>query len=648
MKIIDSGFLAFANVTSVSTHLAYRADIDGLRAVAVLAVIVFHAFPSLLRGGFVGVDIFFVISGYLISTIIFRGLQAGHFSFIDFYSRRIKRIFPSLLVVLTASFAAGWFLLQADEFKQLGNHIARGAAFSANFALLKESGYFDTAAEIKPMLHLWSLGIEEQFYIVWPLVLWCAWKMRINALVLIVLALGISFFLNVRGIHAQDELAKVFYSPQTRFWEILIGSFLAYISLQKQVSQHTILRKSSFVSQSSVALNSARSLVGAGLILCSLVLILPGQAFPGWWALMPTLGAALVISSGQSAWINRSVLSHPVLVWIGQVSFPLYLWHWPLLSFARIIEGETPSVWVRGLAVGLAFLLAWLTKKFIEDPIRFSIRNKNANVALLLLMLSVVSYIGYYTFVREGFPSRHGKTALSREVGYLECANEKADSGCAFGNPKAEKLIVLYGDSHAKHLATALNEVFGQDYRFQMVANGHCFMGGRMTFPHVGNINHCNQAREKLQSLQGEKIYAVIRSQWWQVYGLTNQEQIEVAINDAIEVAGLQPEKLIIVGSTANMDLDCEIKNYYAMSADIRKQCKIDGTSKELNKTFMVATDSMLVPANVRFVYPYKYVCPNDECMAIKGNTALYTDFNHLSKGGAMLVMPAIATMLKN
>lgn len=204
------------------THPKYRADIDGLRAIAVLSVVIFHAFPKLLVGGFIGVDIFFVISGFLISTIIMGSLEQNSFSFIEFYSRRIKRIFPALLLVLIASFVFGWFMLLADEYKQLGKHIAGGAGFVSNFFFWNESGYFDNAAETKPLLHLWSLGIEEQFYIIWPLLLWLSWKNRFSLLTSTIIVIVISFALNV--VKVQSDTTAAFYSPQTRFWELLAGS----------------------------------------------------------------------------------------------------------------------------------------------------------------------------------------------------------------------------------------------------------------------------------------------------------------------------------------------------------------------------------------------------------------------------------------
>ncbi|MDR0996166.1 MAG: acyltransferase, partial [Zoogloeaceae bacterium] len=179
----------------------YRPDIDGLRAIAVLSVVIFHAFPGRLPGGFVGVDIFFVISGYLISTILFKGLQNGHFSFTKFYAHRIRRIFPALILVLFACFAAGWLLLLPDEYAQLGKHIAAGAGFVQNFILRQEVGYFDTASDLKPLLHLWSLAIEEQFYLFYPLLLWLLWRAGFSLLSTIIVLAAISFGLNIHYRH---------------------------------------------------------------------------------------------------------------------------------------------------------------------------------------------------------------------------------------------------------------------------------------------------------------------------------------------------------------------------------------------------------------------------------------------------------------
>ncbi len=234
-------FLHIAQKKSVPVTIElvpeYRPDIDGLRAIAVILVIGYHAFPNLVKGGFIGVDIFFVISGYLISTILFTNLWNNKFSLSDFYFRRIRRIFPALIVVMGACLAFGWFALLAGEYKQLGKHIAGGAGFVSNFLLWNESGYFDNTGDTKPLLHLWSLGIEEQFYILWPILLLLASQRGVNFLVIASTVAGISFSLN---LISQDGVAG-FYSPQTRFWELLVGSALA--RRQKCVDKPSCTRK---------------------------------------------------------------------------------------------------------------------------------------------------------------------------------------------------------------------------------------------------------------------------------------------------------------------------------------------------------------------------------------------------------------------
>ncbi len=220
-------------------RVTYRPDIDGLRAIAVLAVIGFHAFPNWVHGGFVGVDIFFVLSGFLITGILLNQLQAlpamGWHNFMGFithfYARRIVRIFPALLVVLVACYAFGWFSLFANEYKQLGKHIAAGAGFVANWALWGEAGYFDNAAETKPLLHLWSLGVEEQFYLLWPLALWVLWKRQLDVLTATLLLAWISYAV-MRNRMSVDAVG-VFFSPQTRLWELLAGAALAYVQVMK-------------------------------------------------------------------------------------------------------------------------------------------------------------------------------------------------------------------------------------------------------------------------------------------------------------------------------------------------------------------------------------------------------------------------------
>ena len=437
------------------THPKYRSDIDGLRAVAIISVVIFHAFPHLLSGGFVGVDIFFVISGFLISSIIFGGLERGTFSFFDFYSRRIKRIFPALLVVLVACYLIGWFVLFADEFKQLGKHIAGGAGFVANLMLWKESGYFDRVSETKPLLHLWSLGIEEQFYIVWPLLLWLGWRMKHQLLFVTIFLISISFAANIYQIN--NDVATAFYSPQTRFWELLVGAILAYI---------TIFHPKPFANFRQRFFNH-QSCLGAMLIVIGLTLISRERMFPGWWAILPTVGAALIIAGGPQAWVNRIILSNKLMVWVGLISFPLYLWHWPLLSFARIICGDTPGIAVRIAAVLLAVTLAWLTYHLIESRLRFS--RKLSTVIGLVFVSALVFSIGIVTYTKLGFINRPVnapfKSAMDQKLFVLSkqsngSCQEKmrlgltAEEVClaSTSNPT----VLFTGDSHAMSLYSAI------------------------------------------------------------------------------------------------------------------------------------------------------------------------------------------------
>lgn len=441
------------------THPKYRADIDGLRAIAVMSVVAFHAFPSLMPGGFIGVDIFFIISGFLISTIIYGSLDRNIFSFREFYARRIKRIFPALILVLISCYAFGWFTMFADEYQQLGKHLAGGAGFISNILLWDESGYFDTSAEVKPLLHLWSLGIEEQFYILWPVVLFATWKLRINILLVTLVAATASFGWNIS--HIASDSASVFYMPYTRVWELLIGSALAYLAMYKPE-----------LTPQRPALRNLASLTGISAIAYGFYFITNKTLFPGWWALIPCVGAALIIAAGPEAWFNKKILSFRPFVWIGLISFPLYLWHWPLLSFARIIESETPSAEIRGAAVALAVLLAWGTYLFLEKPLRRS--GSKLKTPILFVLMAATGTIGYVTFLNNGLPDRASVKSAeefnSQFVGPIwkytqndTCMNrypfkEAASYGwwfCIANKDEAPSLLLL-GNSFANHLFPGL------------------------------------------------------------------------------------------------------------------------------------------------------------------------------------------------
>lgn len=395
------------------SHPKYRPDIDGLRAIAVLSVVAFHAFPDWMKGGFIGVDIFFVISGFLISTIIFENLDKGTFSFAEFYARRIKRIFPALILVLLATYAFGWIALFADEYKQLGKHITAGAGFISNLVLWSEAGYFDNSADTKPLLHLWSLGIEEQFYIIWPLLLWLAWKRNFNLLAMLLFIGFVSFALNVMEV--RQDAVTAFYSPQTRFWELLGGGLLAWITVFRQENFARVKSRldswlvSIFFGKVREAdgklLANVLSAFGLFLLMVGFWRIDKTASFPGLWAILPVLGAILIISAGTASTINQTVLSNRILVWFGLISFPLYLWHWPILSFARIVAGDVPDRNIRMAAVVLSVVFAWFTYALVERRIRFGGNSKVKVVSLFIIMM-LLAYVGYNTYDRDGLAFR--------------------------------------------------------------------------------------------------------------------------------------------------------------------------------------------------------------------------------------------------
>lgn len=395
------------------SHPEYRPDIDGLRALAVLAVVAYHGFPYSIKGGFVGVDVFFVISGYLISTILFKSFERDAFSFSEFYFRRINRIFPSLILVLVFCYVFGWLELLPDEFKQLGKHISAGAGFLSNYILWNESGYFDSSAETKPLLHLWSLGVEEQFYIIWPIILWAAWKRKIN-LILVTLCIGtISFCLNINNI--KQDPVSTFYSPQTRIWELLTGTLLAGFSTYGQnilIGSEYIIKASGFIRNyyifripSNIILAGAISIFGFVSLNICFFIIDKDVGFPGFWALFPVLSTVLIILAGKSSVVNRLVLSNKIFVWIGKISFPLYLWHWPLLSFAQIIESDVPSINIRLMLITFSIFLAWLTHKYLENKFLLS-PPSIFRISILILVMSLVCFVGYNTYERDGLPFR--------------------------------------------------------------------------------------------------------------------------------------------------------------------------------------------------------------------------------------------------
>lgn len=637
-------------------HPGYRSDIDGLRATAVLSVVAFHAFPGWLKGGFVGVDVFFVISGYLISKIIIGSLAKDSFSFAEFYSRRVKRIFPALAVVLGVCAACGWLVLLPSEYSQLGKHIAGGAAFVSNLVLLREAGYFDSSAVTKPLLHLWSLGIEEQFYIVWPVLLFLARKGKgIGRLLVAVMVGSFVFDLFVLG---EDPVAA-FYSPVTRFWELLIGSSLAYVTLRSP--------RWLFVGRPRI--RNVESLVGASLIAVAVFSFDAEQPFPGWRALLPTVGAYLLIAAGPDAWLNRTVLSHRLMVGVGLISFPLYLWHWPLLTFARIVAGDTPSVSVRVVAVALSFVLAFLTYQFVEKPIRLG-RPKKSTVPVLLGSVGTLLMCGLGIVVQGGFASARGPwnvANVAQSYGKtdqftLACRDAEGSlfspafdpdldfchSTSARGGPIE---VVVVGDSHAGRIYSGLQSA--SKLSVLDLGRGSClpFVGYDATNPGKEELFKCSPTMEHLldRAADSSPRTVVLSGFFARAYDgrvtPRTAAPLKTLMRETLERVSKRVSKVIVVLDVPELPFDpsyCVDRPFNRGAG--RGSCSFGKHEVDAKLALYEPDlrDAATGLANVTFFDPASILCDATSCFAVRDENLLYDDRHHLSRYGASLIGRAL------
>lgn len=646
--------------TLAPAHPAYRADIDGLRALAVLAVVIYHAFPKALPGGFAGVDVFFVISGFLISSIIMGSLGRGSFSFADFYARRVRRIFPALSLVLTACIAFGWFALFPDELKLLGKHVFGGTAFISNFFLWNEVGYFDTAAETKPLLHLWSLGIEEQFYIFWPLIL--AWTYRRGgkvARVLLALA-ALSFLVNIAGVHRYAS--ATFYSPASRVWELLLGALLAYMSVH-QLSLFAGVRTAGaqdggerlLLDPASSRARSVRSVLGLALLVSAYAFLNSKQHFPGWAALLPVLGALCLIGAGPQAWVNRVLLSNRVLVWFGLISYPLYLWHWPLLAFAHIVESGVPAAKVRALAVVAAVALAWLTYRLVERPFRTSRtpRQGRAKAAVLVAAMLALAAAGGYLVKRDGMPKRSAvvNNALQQKDLILveDVANAKACKErygfaslyeyCLLDDAKKDPTVLVLGDSHAYHL------VAGQTRYWRGQGENTWMLGTRIPFVGLPVGEDPYQKATPLMmdlALKTASVKTVVLSTAYRLNGGNDETRAYVAaFRDTLRQLEAAGKHVIVVNDVPKLDFEPRacIRRGAVAGTQTRADCSLPRSVYDQDVGGPQGHAAMLAAVlkdfpNVQLFDAAAQLCDAQRCKVMIAGMLMYRDTHHLSYRG--------------
>ncbi len=639
----------------------YRPDIDGLRAMAVLSVVAFHAFPGQIPGGFIGVDIFFVISGYLISTIIFQNLDKGTFSFAEFYSRRIRRIFPALILILTASCSFSWFILLPDEYRQLGRHIAAGAVFASNFQLWSEVGYFDGAAYSKPLLHLWSLGIEEQFYIVWPFLMWLA-RRRAFRIVLMTILACVSLYMNVSQIKA--DAVATFYFPQTRFWELACGGLLAWWTLYRRdapASFQTAIGAGRFAPIQGELLGgkaayNALSFAGLLLLTYGFLRINAAVGFPGLWAVIPVLSAVMIIAAGPGAWLNRNVLSHPVAVWFGLISYPLYLWHWPLLSFTSIAAPEMPGAMSRVVPVVASVALAWLTYKLIEQPIRLDRHDRKAMTAALVVLLSLVGCAGYATYLNDGFQFRQRASSetFDGDTGHYQYYRYVADhyhvctpAAIADDAPRWEGFtlcmqskagpgvdVAIIGDSHAEQLFPGIAEALPSRNVAYYMKHAPPMLW-RPEFEKIFNYVLANR-----------NIKYVVLDMYWNLHlrGIlrdmpmgSSPDKEMLSVIDALTRAG---KTVYMIDGIPTFPFDANTCKRYRLLGWKNPKCEFGAESemKGYGKYMAALSNAIEGRPDVRMLATRRYFCDEKACSMVSGDALLYRDDNHLNIKGSLFV----------
>jgi peptidoglycan/LPS O-acetylase OafA/YrhL len=641
----------------------YRSDIDGLRAVAVLPVVLFHAGVPLFSGGYVGVDIFFVISGFLITGILMQ--DGGRLSILGFYNRRIRRIFPALFAMLALVTAAALILLTPLDLRSYGASLGSTALFFSNIYFYLGSGYFEASALDKPLLHTWSLAVEEQFYIVWPVALWAMHRLRRHTMLAITLAaLVVSFGLSVW--HTPRSPDAGFFLPHTRFWELLLGAALAMRPIDVN----------------SRPLREAISALGLGLIAYAVFTFDGSTVFPGWAAAIPCLGAAmLIVGNARGDTAAAKMLSLKPAVFVGLISYSLYLWHWPLLSLGHY-AALRPLHWYEAAAlVALSFVLATLSWRYVEKPFRRGAsadgawkRSLPAGAAAIGLAVLIASPI----YLSKGLPQRVSpevvqaeKATRGREGAPRMCSALDPVPACHLGAPGDQLSVLLWGDSHAEAFAPAVDQAAVAAGLSGWRVNGPAcppLLGARRLDAEASSS--CSQNNSDVVELvQGHpELRTVVLVARWALAAETTRfgdEEGEPAFladdkDDTASVAnsrrvlaeGLERSvtairqarpgvRIILVGQVPEPGVG--VAKCLARAIHLgrpREPCQ--SVSEAMVRERQAYADSVLRQVAARtgaeLFMLSDQMCADGRCATVRGDTILYRDDDHLTADGARLV----------
>ncbi|MBU3635460.1 acyltransferase [Polynucleobacter sp. es-GGE-1] len=621
----------------------YIPSIDGLRALAVLAVILFHGFPQVFPGGFIGVDVFFVISGYLITQIIVTQATSNQFSFVEFYSRRIRRIFPTLILVFIVVYGLGWFVMLPSEFMQLGKHILAGASFVSNWVYWLEAGYFDELAELKPLLNLWSLGVEEQFYIFWPCIILLLMRMKFSLRNMLIGLIVLSFLVNI--LFVRPYPSATFYLPFARTWELGLGGLIAIYYSSTRVKRF----------------NNLIAMLGLAGILAPIFYLSPQSVFPGWLVLPPVLGTALLLAVAQSDILPMKFFSTSWVVALGLISYPLYLWHWPVLSFGRLMKGASLSAIETIFLLFISLILAHISYMLIEKRIRYL--GKKIVIALCLLMVGI-GFQGWNTYHREGLEHRLTKNIqipIDQKQDFVKWERKgmlptgNCEPGfiypeahvCAQSNGSQDADIIVIGDSHAFSAYWGIAKAYGDQHVVRLVGQGAC-----LPFLDAGEFGQYPSCKENINKQidwiahnpSVKTVFIFHRNR--DITSTTIRESFELSVNETFNK--LQQAKKRVIYSYVLPELNFEPRLCVG-ELPLGRKNPLDSCAypldRELDKQsgYRSSMKNVLMKhPDVRAYDPAIFLCPNGICNAVIDGKVMFTDSNHLSESGSNMQGAAI------
>jgi peptidoglycan/LPS O-acetylase OafA/YrhL len=666
----------------------YRREIDGLRALAVLPVILFHAgFPA-FSGGFVGVDVFFVISGYLITTIILSEMEEDRFSVLHFYDRRARRIIPALFLVLLASTLLALLCLPPSHMKDYSESLVAVSLFSSNIFFWQEAGYWDIENELKPLLHTWSLAVEEQYYILFPLFLFFMWRFGKRWILISFFSITLASLFLSQWASSREASANFFLLP-TRGWELALGAGIAFYFLYRQALINSIL--------SHRAVDEVMGWAGLSMIAYSVLAFDEHTPFPGFYALLPTIGAALVIIFASNQTAAGKLLGSKLLVGIGLISYSAYLWHQPLFAYARHSTPDEPGLTILSALSLLSLALAFLSWKYVEAPFRrrgnFSRKQIFTGTALGSIAFITFGMLGYFT---NGFESRF-ETAFVESINAakqttrikdlcLDNSLEDSNRYCLLTEGKAHS-VVLFGDSHAKVLAEELKQAFSQTdtgllliiqfscppvadvYRADMPDRTVCYDHNKQAYDYIINndsITHVILTARWTLAMEGtrfdnkeggkergKKPHLDIVEDGTYLYHeqYDHRNLIAQRYADSVEALLDAGKTVILIYPTpeAGWNVPDYLTHHYQSGSYSRLDKSVGSTSYDVflqrNQRAISALDTIEPDKNLVRIYPGEIFCDaalKGRCITHEDGEIFYRDDDHLSSAGAKKIVRKI------